>query len=266
MPGQTGQGGYGFPPQQSYPTPPPKKSGALKWVLIGCGGFTMLGVIAVMLFVWWGWNKAKQAGLDPELLRKNPTLAVAKMAVASNPDVEVVSVDDARGTMVIKDKKTGKRLTLDMTEAREGTIVFRGEDGEEMRFNAQGAAERGTVEVKTKEGTATFSAGTQLDLPSWLPEYPGATIEGNFSARSEKGEGGSFGFVTSDSVDEVIRFYDDKLKDAGMRLTAGPTLSVPGAAKVSMITAEDKENRRSVVIQATSAEGKTRVTVTFGSK
>jgi hypothetical protein len=235
-------------------------------VLIGCGGFTFVGVIAVALFFWWGFNKAKEAGFDAELLQKNPSMAVAKMMVAANPDVEIVSTDDARGTMVIKDKKTGKQLTLDMTEAREGRIVFRGEDGEELTFNADGNAERGTVEVKTKEGTATFSAGTQLDLPPWLPEYPGATIEGNFSARSAKGEGGSFGFFTTDSVDDVIRFYEDRLKDDGMQITASPTLSVAGAPKVSMITAEDKQRERTVVIQAISTEGKTQVTVTFGSK
>ena len=30
-------------------------------------------------------NKAKQAGLDPDLIKKNPALAAAKLAVAANP-------------------------------------------------------------------------------------------------------------------------------------------------------------------------------------
>jgi len=36
------------PPGQPmyYPPPPPKKSGVLKWVLIGCGGVTLLGLLA----------------------------------------------------------------------------------------------------------------------------------------------------------------------------------------------------------------------------
>jgi hypothetical protein len=226
----------------------------------------MIGIIAIGLIFWWGYNKAREAGLDPELARRNPTLAAAKLMVATNPDVELVSSDDARNTLVIRDKKTGKILTLNASESEPGKIVFRGEDGEEVTFNASGSAERGTFEVKTKEGTATFGAGTKLDLPAWVPEYPGATVEGNFSARSDKGEGGSFGFFTTDSVAEVIRFYEEELTDAGMKVSANPTLSVAGAPTVSMISAQDKENRRSVLIQATSTGEKTQGTVTFGSK
>src|SRR5947207_14841525 len=71
-------GGQGFPPQQQFPPPPQQKSSALKWILIGCGSFIIVGIVVVFLGGWFVWNKAKEAGLDPTLLQNKPELAVAK--------------------------------------------------------------------------------------------------------------------------------------------------------------------------------------------
>src|SRR5215510_10681428 len=156
--------GQPFPRQQSFPPPPQKKSNVLMWVLVGCGSFIIIGVICVFLLGFFVWNKAKQAGLDPDLLQKRPAVAVAKMLVATNPDVELVSSDDVKGTLVIRDKKTGKTLTLDLDEAEHGKIVFRGDDGEEMVFDSNARGKTGSIEVKTKEGTASFGAGSSAEL------------------------------------------------------------------------------------------------------
>jgi Cytochrome oxidase complex assembly protein 1 len=51
--GPPGQYGYGAPP-------PPPKSGAMKWVLIGCGVFAVLGVLCCGGFVGIGWYAWKQ--------------------------------------------------------------------------------------------------------------------------------------------------------------------------------------------------------------
>src|SRR5215510_6343124 len=203
-------GGPGqFPPQQSWPPPQPQKSGVLKWVLIGCGSFVILGTVVACLVVWWGWNKAKQAGLDPELLQKKPALAVAKMAVASDTDVELVSQDDVKGTLTIRDKKTGKLLTLDVNEAENGKIVFKGENGEEMTLSTNTGGQNGTVLVKTREGSATINAGQSAEFPSWLPIYPGATVQANVTGHSSDGQGGTVGFTTDASMEKVARFYED---------------------------------------------------------
>src|SRR2546427_9566717 len=132
-----GPAGQQFPPQQEFPPPPPqKKSNVLVWVIAGCGTFVVIGIIAVFLGGYFVWNKAKEAGLDPELMQKRPALAVAKMMVAANPDVELVSVDDEKGLITVKDRKTGETLTVDLDEAQQGRLVFKQEGKGEVTIEA----------------------------------------------------------------------------------------------------------------------------------
>jgi hypothetical protein len=267
-PPQEPPGGYRFPPQQSYPPPPQQKSSALKWVLIGCGTFVIIGTIITILAVWWGYNRAKQAGLDLDLMEKKPALAAAKMVVAVNPDVEQISSDDERGILVIRDKKTGEKFTLDLENTKDGRVVFRNEEGEEVTFSATAEAGRPTVEVKTKEGTtATVGAGSEADVPSWVPVYPGATITNNFTAKSDEGEGGSFGFVTTDSVQQVINFYEDKLKEDDFTVTTNQQMQRGSGVQMLMaLAAEQKATKRTLLVQIMTLEGKTTTTIIFGDK
>ena len=62
-------------------------------------------------------QKVKQAGLDPELMQKNPALAISKLVTAFNPDLEVVKVDDDRGIITVYNKKDNKTLTINLEDA-----------------------------------------------------------------------------------------------------------------------------------------------------
>lgn len=261
-----GPAGQPFPPQQSFPPPPQKKSNVMVWVLAGCGTFVVIGVIAVFLGGYFVWNKAKEAGLDPELMQKRPAMAVAKMMVAANPDVELVSVDDEKGLITVKDKKTGKTITVNLDQARSGKITFKG-DGkdEEVTFEAKGEGESVSLEVKSKDGTAVFGAGSAAKLPDWFPSYPGATVQGTYSAGGKDGEGGSFGFTTTDSIDQVVTFYKDNLKQAGLDITAN-TVQQNGGVRIHSLVGEDKSKKRTAFVSAFSEKGQTRVTVVFASK
>src|SRR3989442_6898071 len=127
----------GMQPQQPG-MPEPKKGGKLLiGIVIGCGGLIIVGIIAFALGGFFLWNKAKQAGLDPDLIEKKPALAVAKMMVAANPDVELVSVDDEKGVITVKDKKTGETLTVDLDEAQQGRLVFKQEGKGEVTIEAK---------------------------------------------------------------------------------------------------------------------------------
>lgn len=261
-----GPTGPPFPPQQSFPPPPQKKSNVLMWVLAGCGTFIVLGVIVVALGGYFVWNKAKEAGLDPELMQKQPALAVAKMMVATNPDVELVSVDDEKGLITVKDKKTGKTVTINLDQAKSGKITFKGDgQDEEVTLEAKGEGETGSLEVKSKDGTAVFGAGSAANLPDWFPSYPGATVQGTYSAAGKDGEGGSFGFTTTDSIDQVVKFYEDNLKQAGLNITAN-TVQQNGEVSIRSLVGEDKGKKRTAFVNAFSEKGQTRVTVVFASK
>jgi len=260
-----GPAGQQFPPQQQFPPPPPqKKSNVLVWVIAGCGTFVVIGIIAVFLGGYFVWNKAKEAGLDPELMQKRPALAVAKMMVAANPDVELVSVDDEKGLITVKDKKTGKTITVNLEDAQQGKITFKDDKNEEVTLEAKGEGDTGSLEVKSKEGTAKFGAGS-AKLPTWFPTYPGAAIQGSFSTEGKDGKNGSFGFSIADSIEKVVKFYEQNLKQAGLKVTTN-TVQQNGKTAMGSLVAEDEGKMRTAFISAITEKGETKVTVVFGSK
>lgn len=251
-----GPTGQPFPPQQPFPPPPQKKSTVMVWVLAGCGTFIVLGVIAVILFVW---IKAKE-------IEKNPAFAIAKMMVQANPDVELVSADEAKGLLTIRDKKTGETVTVNLDEVKKGKLIFK-KDGkdEEVTLEAKGQGDTGSIEVKTKDGSAVFSAGSTAKLPNWFPSYPGATVQGTFSTQGKDGEGASFGFSTADSIEKVVKFYEDNLKQAGLKITTN-TVQQNGVVSMGSLAGEDEGKKRTAFINAFSEKGQTQVTVVFASK
>jgi hypothetical protein len=241
---------------------PPKKGGALKFILIGCGGLVVIvALIAVVggIFVW---HKARQAGFDPDLARRNPAFATAKILATMSPDTEIVSADEGSGTITIKDKKTGKVLTIDVAQtSKKNKIVIKGEGGEELTFQGQeGAGGQGSFEMKSKEGTATFGTGAAAKWPAWVPSYPGVTAQGNFSMQVSGGDSGSFGFTTKDAAAQIVSFYEQGFKSAGLSVI---THAMPGG---SMVMGEDTANKRSAMVNVTSDSSGTHVSVTYETK
>jgi hypothetical protein len=266
----TNQPPYQQPPYQQNPyqqgqpqysqAPPPKKGGGLKWVLIGCGGFILIGVIAFCGIFYYGYQKAKQAGLDPELMRRNPALAAAKIAMMNNPDVEFVSIDESKNTITVKDKKSGKVIVIDAEKAADGKIVV-SEDGKE-KVSIQGG-KNGSVEVNSPDGKVKIG-NTSGKLPDWLPQYPGVDIEGTYSVDSAESSGAGFNFVTDDSVEEVIDFYEDALKDEGFKITK--TTTQTNGQTTSSVVGNDAGYKRSVVVNASIVNGDTKVQIVSQTK
>ncbi|MEK6321779.1 MAG: hypothetical protein AABN33_08850 [Acidobacteriota bacterium] len=256
----------GMPPQQPG-APPTKKGGKLLiGIVIGCGGLIIIGIIIFAAGGFFLWNKAKQAGLDPDLIEKRPALAVAKMMVAANPDVELVSVDDEKGLITIRDKKTGETITLNLDEAEKGKMVFKKDGQDEVTLEAKGDETKGSLEVKSAEGTAKFGSGSVDKLPDWLPVYPEVQPFGSYSVQNKDGESGGFHFTTRDPPNKVISFYEDGLKRAGMTVNTN-VLQQNGKPTGGTATGEDSNKRRTAFIncQVAGEEG-TQVTVVFEKK
>src|SRR5580698_7331911 len=124
---------YG-PPQQPYQQPympqqaqPPKKSNVLMWVLIGVGGLFLLVVLAVGAGSFFLYRTVKNAGFDAALMSRNPGLAMAKMVTALNPDTEIVSTNYRSRTVVVREKSTGKIMTMKFDPDKK-TMVIAGDD------------------------------------------------------------------------------------------------------------------------------------------
>jgi hypothetical protein len=237
---------YQGPPQYAAaPAPPamaPRKTSPIVWILVIVGGLFVLGGIAVVgtgLFVA---HKVRQAGLDPDLMQRNPGLAVTKLLAAVNPGVEVLNTDDGNGRITIRDRKTGKVMTMSFDDAKNGRFSFSAEDenGKTARMEFGGSAAK---------------------LPSWIPAYPGSNPQVAVTASGDEGEGGTFNFNTSDSPEKVMQFYQDKFKDMGMQVT-----NFTGTSAGGMVTGADDNNHRTLNVVVGGSSGSTSVTVTYGRK
>ena len=241
--------------------PPPAKGGALKWVLFGCLGLILVGGLVTAGVVWWGVHKAKQL-VDTDLASRNPALAAAKMIATLNPDLEILSMDESRGTITIRDKKQNKTLTFNAEDVKNGKFSFETEEGK-MEVQTGGSGQEGTVRIKGPDGEMTM--GGNVKLPAWLPAYPGAETTGSFGVQSSKeGQGGTVAFKTSDSVEKVAAFYDAALRGAGITVTRH-SMQSEGSNVVTLV-GKDAGDRRDAGITISTQDGATQISLTFQSK
>lgn len=246
-------------PQPTYPPPPKKKSNLVVWVLAGCGTFVVLGVLAFMALSYFVWNKAKE-------FEKNPAFAVAKMMVSADPDIELVSADEEKGLITIKDKKTGEVLTVNLDDVENGKLTFKKNGQDALTFEAKGdGSGGGSLEVKAADGTARFGSGSVDTLPDWLSAYPGSEPEGSYSGQFKEGKSGGFNFLTADAPDKVIGFYEQSLERAGLTVTTN-MMQQSGKATAGFASGEDSEKKRTAYINAAAGDGGTRVNVVFTIK
>jgi len=272
------------PPAGGPPAAAAAKSGAGKvilWIVGIFAGLCVLGVIFVIAGVMFVTHKVKQAGFDPDLMKKNPVLAMTKMLVAGDPDSETVSSDDSSGTIVVRNKKTGKISTMKVDPDRK-TMTITDENGKSVTMKLdpnnnrlvltddQGKTatitadpQAGNVEIKGPDGN--FKMGTNAGkTPDWVPVYPGATPQNVFSASSNGVQTGTYGFVTKDPVDKVLAFYDSGLKSGGFK-TSKTTTDTNGKVMGTVSGTVDSDQRTVLVVVGGEDDG-TKVSVTFNSK
>jgi hypothetical protein len=272
------------PPAGGPPAAPPTTGGggkALLWIFGGCATIVVVGIVVVAGIFFFVVHKVKQAGLDPELMQKNPVLAVAKLSVATNPDLETVSSDDSSGTIVVRDKKTGKVSTMKVDPVKK-TMVVTDENGKTVTMRLDPArntlvvtddqgktatisanAQAGSLEVKSSDGNFKMGAGADK-APDWVPVYPRSNPQSNLSASDAKGEGGGYSFVTKDAVDKVLSYYGEGLKSAGLKVS-NTTTNANG--KISGIVSGSSDgDKRSVMVTASGEDDGTHVGVVYGNK
>ena len=221
-----------------------RKTSPLVWVLVIVLGLFVLGGIATVGAGLFFVHRARQAGFDAGLIGRNPGLAISRMIAAANPDVEVLSTDEGSGKITMRDKKTGKVVTMSFDDARKGKFSFtaQGDDGK----------------------TASLEIGAGADkLPSWVPAYPGANVAGSFAIKgdSSEGNGGNFSFNTPDAPSKVMSFYQDKCKELGIKVKMTTTTNQGG-----VISAADDDNSRTLLVAVGSGSSGTTVNVTYGLK
>jgi hypothetical protein len=165
----------------------------------------------------------------------NPEKVLAEAIISGNPDLEMISQDDAKGEMTIR-TKDGKEMTLSYKDISEGRI-----------------------EMKDQDGNVTTMGSSDLSqVPAWVPQAPdlkegvsmfhsnaGGTITGQFSGRSDK------------SLVDLQSFFEDEASSQGlsssstsstnMGATSVATLEFSGGGKTLNIVITEKPGSSALI-------------------
>jgi hypothetical protein len=106
-----------------------------------------------------------------------------------------------------------------------------------------------------------FGAGTNAKMPTFLPLYPGATVQSSFTGNGKDGSGGVVTFHAHAAPADVIEFYKGKSTAAGMAQTM--TADMGGTS--TYVAASDKTKQTMSVSATKDADG-TNVQLTWGTK
>ena len=232
-----------MPPNMQGPAPVAKKTSVWVWVLGGCGVLVVFMVLAFVVAGYVGMKMIKSAGFDSDLMKKNPALAMAKMVTAMNPNYTVVKNNDAAGTITVRDKTTGKDVTLKFDPEAKKMVVI-GEDGKQSTVSVSGNGADSGVSLQASDGTSVkFGADADKNAPSWVPQYPGSTPKGAMSSSTGEGSQNTFTFKSSDPVAKILAFYTDQMKSAGFTISLTSTTETGG-----LIQAQDEAKKRTLMV------------------
>lgn len=216
----------------------------------------VLAIIAMAGLGFYWLHKAKEAGLNPYLMTKNRDLAAAEVAVVRGGDMRILSTNDAAETMVVRDNRTGKTITLKFDRAKKSMV-----ETEEHAKQPALAATGTSSATQTKAPDATAKPANPANPPSWVPVYPGASLQNQLSADDSQKQAGSYTFISTDSPDKVVSYYSQQLNSAGMKLTT--TGSAPAD---QIITGTQDSSARSVQVTVSTAGDGTHVSVAYEQK
>jgi len=239
----------------SSPTPPqgqpaPKKTSIWVWIVGGLVLFLFGIMVTCGVLLYTGMHFLKNAtGYDSELLKTNPGLAMAKMATAMNKDLELVSSNDREGTIVVREKSTGKVMTMKFDPDTKKMVIV-GNDGSKISMSGQGST--GGLTVQSADGsTVQYGNSTGNNVPSWVPVYPGSHPQGLISATNADGSQNTFSFKSPDPASKILSFYTDQLKAAGFTISMTTTTEQGG-----LVQAADADKKHTInVMVGTNADG-----------
>lgn len=228
------QPGIGVPP----PMAPRRGMSPVVMVVLVIFGLIFVGIVAL---VGLGFYAA-------HAIRTNPGAVIARLVTAANPNLEVINTNNGAGTITIRDRSTGKQNTITFDQAKNGQFSITANDD-------HGGS-----------GVMKFGGGANLDLPGWVPKYPGANNTGGFSATGSdnngKGSGGTFTFTTTDEAQKVLDWYRGKAGDLGLKVNMNTTTPTGGM----IVAAADGEKQSLTVIANTEGSSPTAVNVSYAEK
>ncbi len=194
------------------------KKGTSPFAILGIGcGILAIGLgIGAFVLIGKGCSMAKEYAAE---YQKNPAKATALLVLKSNPDYELVSTDDAKSEVTVKQKSTGETLTLSFDDIAQGKMVMKNSKGQVITMDG---SQQGKITINGPSGTTTIGgkADGSTAPPAWVPQYPGATVQsGGLKSEQEDKISGTSVSMTSDPVQKVRDTFETDLKAAGFTVT-----------------------------------------------
>jgi len=235
-----------------------KKKGMspLAWILIGCGGVAVIGLVVLVVGGLFIFQKGKELVEDYEA---NPELATAKMMAAVHPEIELVDSDPNDDEVLFRNSKTGEEVIVDMKAIREGRFQLKDVDGKTV-FAVEPDPESGSMTVTTAEGRSAYLRG-DVALPQWLEAYPGTEARSILDTTTDEMRGGMLNMQTSDAIEDVLVFFEKSLGANG--LSTEVSRFGAGETKGGTVKGRSDDGKREITISASAYEDLTNITVQF---
>lgn len=226
---------------------PQKKTSIWVWIVGGIVVFLFAIMLTCSVGGYLLYRGVKSAGFDSELMSKNPGLAMAKMVTAMNKDYETVKTNDREGTITVREKSTGKLITMKFDPDTKKMVIVT-DDGKQSSVTI---GENGVSATSSDGSSVKFGQAVGNTAPSWVPIYPGSSPQGTMSSTNAEGSQNTFTFKSKDDAAKIIAFYSDQLKTAGFSINMTTNTGQGG-----MVQAADEGKKRTIIVTVgTSADG-----------
>lgn len=243
--------------------PPKKGLSGLAIAGIGCGALILVAFIAFVGLGMWGVSKVKEvAGED---WQKNPVKAGMMLALKMNPEIEIVSTDDAKGEVTIKNKKSGETITMSYDEAAKGKFEISTSKGERVTFDGSQAGQ-GAVRVRTNDGETVLGTAAASAPPSWVPVPEGLVSEkrGGMRVNNAQGESGLLAGEVPGTSQEAAAKYEAVLKSAGFETTKSSVAIGTGSTEI--IDCKKDGGKTAVKVTVTQGDGKAAFSIHYSQQ
>lgn len=234
-----------------------KKSKTLLYILGGCAilSFIFIALIIVGFFIF---------GKKIHPFLSNPSKAIAKVITESNPDVEIVSIDEQNKKITIKNKKTGEVITIDFSDASKGNIVWK-EKGGKGSFTISSDEEEGKIEFKEEGKETKIEYGKDKNLPKWLPELNGFEVKNVIRTESEGKKSGIIEIENQKNFEEAVDNLNKEFEKKGIILQKSFFQESEGKRQ-AMLQGKSKDNKYNAIIYVLEEDEKIKGTINYSEE
>ena len=239
-----------------------KGLGPLAWVGIGCGVLVLIVIIAIVAGGYFVAGKVKDVAQD---FKDNPELASARMIVKMNPELEEVSYDEKAGTITVREKKTGKTMTANFEDIKEGKFSLTDDKGETVTFESSQGEEGGSMKVTSEDGSWEVSNETEAkDIPEWIPVPEGGKSSAHSKFDTAEEISGSLLITSTEPVAILTKFYKESLEGKG--LTVSSQEFAGGSGDSAILTGIDEAKGRNVTVTIGRDQEVTTCSIIYSTK